>query len=125
MLCLAAKWPHGSPLRKLEVLNPKDGSGNRSSKHHQWLTDEIGHPALSHHIHAVIGLMRASTTWAGLTSSSNGLFRAKGTNSTFWTCRILILPSPSCEVVMHRGHAGHMADGPLRQLPGGITRYGS
>ena len=26
---------------------------------------------------------------------------------------------------MHRGHAGHMADGPLRQLPGGITRYGS
>ncbi len=31
-------------LRELEVLNPKDGSGNRLSKHHQWLTDEIGHP---------------------------------------------------------------------------------
>jgi len=65
-------------LRELEVLNPKDGSGSRMSKHHQWLTDDIGHPALSHHIHAVIGLMRASTTWAGFNQLLKRAFPRKG-----------------------------------------------
>jgi len=52
-------------LEELERKNPKNKSGNRSNRHHQWLTDEVGHPALSQHLHAVIGLMRASGSWEG------------------------------------------------------------
>ncbi len=50
-------------LEELEKKNPKNESGNRVNRHHQWLTDEVGHPALAQHIHAVIGFMRASTKW--------------------------------------------------------------
>lgn len=50
-------------LEELEKRNPKDEKGNRPSKHHQWLTEDIGHPALAQHLHATTGLMRASTTW--------------------------------------------------------------
>jgi hypothetical protein len=37
--------------------------GKRKAKHHQWLTDDVGNPALSQHLHAVITLMRVSRTW--------------------------------------------------------------
>jgi hypothetical protein len=50
-------------LRELEAKNPKDERGNRRSKHHQWLTEDVGHPALARHIHAVVALMRACDTW--------------------------------------------------------------
>lgn len=50
-------------LDKLESLNPKDETGRRPVKHFQWLTDEIGIPALTQHIHAATALMRASDTW--------------------------------------------------------------
>jgi hypothetical protein len=50
-------------LDELQKLNPRDEKGRRKSTHHQWLTEDIGHPALAQHIHAVIGLMRASTNW--------------------------------------------------------------
>ena len=48
---------------ELEKRNPKNASGNRLVRHHQLLTDDIGHPALSHHIHAVILFMKASSNW--------------------------------------------------------------
>jgi hypothetical protein len=35
---------------ELERHNPKDDKGNRKSKHHQWLTEDIGHPALAQHL---------------------------------------------------------------------------
>lgn len=50
-------------IQELERLNPSDGHGARSVKHHQWLTDEIGHPALARHIFEVLGVMRASGSW--------------------------------------------------------------
>jgi len=51
-------------LKELEMKNPKDSTtGRRKAKHHQWLTDDVGHPALAQHLHAVVGLMRASGTW--------------------------------------------------------------
>lgn len=50
-------------LEELQKRNPKDERGNRKAKHHQWLTDDLGLPALAQHIYAVIGFMRASTTW--------------------------------------------------------------
>jgi hypothetical protein len=50
-------------LKELEARNPKDDKGKRRAKHHQWLTEDIGHPALARHLHAVITLMRACDTW--------------------------------------------------------------
>ena len=37
--------------------------GRRKRKHHQWLTDNIGHPKLQEHIASVVTLMRACDTW--------------------------------------------------------------
>lgn len=50
-------------LEELEKKNPKNESGNRTNRHHQWLTDDIGNPALTQHIHAVMGFMRAASKW--------------------------------------------------------------
>jgi hypothetical protein len=49
-------------IEELENRNPI-GGGRRKAKHHQWLTDDVGHPALAQHLHAVITLMRVSKTW--------------------------------------------------------------
>jgi hypothetical protein len=45
-------------LTELENRNPLNEKGGRKHKHHQWLTEDIGHPALAQHLYAVIGLMR-------------------------------------------------------------------
>lgn len=50
-------------LKELEAKNPTDGKGARKAKHHQWLTEDIGHPALAQHLYAVIGLLRIAKTW--------------------------------------------------------------
>lgn len=50
-------------LEELEKLNPKTESGQRRSKHHQYLTADIGHPTLQNHLAAVMALMRASMKW--------------------------------------------------------------
>jgi hypothetical protein len=49
---------------ELDRINPKDEKGKRKAKNHQWLTDDLGHPALSHHMHALLALQRASKDWA-------------------------------------------------------------
>jgi hypothetical protein len=51
-------------LDELRKRNPTDEQGRRKRRHHQWLTDDVGHPALSHHLHTVIAFMRASHDWA-------------------------------------------------------------
>lgn len=66
-------------LEELRSKNPKDNKGNRSAKHHQWLTEDIGHPALAQHLHAVIGFMRASSTWDGFYRMMQRAFPKKGT----------------------------------------------
>ena len=50
-------------IGRLELVNPKLEDGRRKVKHHQWLTQEIGHPALDAHFYALRGLMRMSTRW--------------------------------------------------------------
>lgn len=50
-------------LAELKNRNPKDEKGRRPQKHHQWLSEDIGNPALAQHLHAVIGFMRASSNW--------------------------------------------------------------
>lgn len=52
-------------LAELERINPVTESGYRRHNHHQWLTDDVGHVALSQHMHTTIAFMRASTTWEG------------------------------------------------------------
>ena len=48
---------------ELKRRNPKDNSGNRKAKYHQWLTEDIGHPALQAHLNGAIALMRAAPNW--------------------------------------------------------------
>lgn len=50
-------------LKELEKKNPKDDKGRRKHTHHQFLTQDIGHPALAQHLYGAIGLMRTQQTW--------------------------------------------------------------
>lgn len=65
-------------VKELEARNPKEESGRRKSAHHQWLTEDVGHPALSEHIHAVTGLMRASDDWDQFKRMLDRSFPMKG-----------------------------------------------
>jgi hypothetical protein len=50
-------------LEELERRNPIEG-GRRKGAHHQLLTEDVGHPALAQHLHAVVTLMRVSKSWS-------------------------------------------------------------
>lgn len=50
-------------LDKLQEVNPKTPSGRRKAKHHQWMTEDLGHPKLREHLAAVITVMQLSATW--------------------------------------------------------------
>jgi hypothetical protein len=65
-------------LEELEARNPKDDQSHRRGKHHQWLTEDVGHPALAQHLHAVIGFMRASSGWDQFYRLMNRAFPKKG-----------------------------------------------
>lgn len=65
-------------VKELETRNPKEEGGRRKSTHHQWLTEDVGHPALSEHIHAVTGLMRASDDWDQFKKMIDRSFPRKG-----------------------------------------------
>jgi hypothetical protein len=58
-------WERLAPgiREELESKNPKNERGNRLSKHHQWLTEDVGHPALAQHLYGIIGFMRATDSW--------------------------------------------------------------
>lgn len=48
---------------ELERRMPVTTTGNRKGKLHQLFTDDIGHPALAQHLHAVTTLMKAAASW--------------------------------------------------------------
>lgn len=48
---------------ELEKRMPRNPSGKKKGKLHQLFTEDIGHPALAQHLHAVTTLMRASKNW--------------------------------------------------------------
>ncbi len=50
-------------IEELERRNPVLPSGGRKVKHHQWLSDELGHPALDRHFYALRGLFRSHRAW--------------------------------------------------------------
>lgn len=65
-------------VNELELRNPKEEGGRRKATHHQWLTEDVGHPALSEHIHAVTGLMRACDDWDQFKRMLDRSFPVKG-----------------------------------------------
>lgn len=60
---------HPGIVRELEKNNPYVVPGRRLYKHHQWLTREIGHPALEKHIAIIIAIMKLSKNWIGFKSN--------------------------------------------------------
>jgi hypothetical protein len=50
-------------LEELRRRNPVTESGYRAVKHHQWLSEDIGHPKLNQHFGTVTALMKISPTW--------------------------------------------------------------
>jgi len=45
-------------LKELELRTPKNDSGTRPHKLHQWLSDDVGHPLLAQHLHSLIMFQR-------------------------------------------------------------------
>ena len=50
-------------LTELRRKNPVVAKGRRKHKHFQWLTDDIGDPALKQHLWNLITLMKAANSW--------------------------------------------------------------
>ncbi len=50
-------------LEQLKKKEPKDIHGRRRHRLFQWLTEDVGNPALREHLASVIALMKAATTW--------------------------------------------------------------
>lgn len=65
-------------LAELERKNPSDGKGQRKTKHHQWLTADIGNPALAQHMYALIGFMRAEDDWETFKARFSRAYPKKG-----------------------------------------------
>ncbi len=59
-------WERLAPnlLQELRDRNPKNERGWRRAKHQQFLTEDVGDPALAQHLHALMALMRASSAWS-------------------------------------------------------------
>jgi len=66
-------------LEELEARNPKNERGNRKAKHHQWLTEDVGHPALAQHIYGVVGLMRVTDEWSDFKRLLDRAYPRRGT----------------------------------------------
>lgn len=67
-------------LEELRKKNPVNEKGQRKAKHFQWLTEDIGNPALAQHMYATIGFMRAAPDWRTFMASFARAFPKKGEN---------------------------------------------
>ena len=69
-------------LGELQQRNPKDDRGNRKAKHHQWLTEGVGHPRLAEHLYGLIGLMRAfeNKDWVGFKKAVERAYPKRNSN---------------------------------------------
>ena len=69
-------------LAEMKKRDPPDANGQRKGKLRQWLTDEIGYPALAQHIHALMALQRSAGDgdWAGFYRSVQRAFPKVGEN---------------------------------------------
>lgn len=64
---------------ELERRMPTTESGNRKGKLQQLFTEDIGHPALAQHLHAVTALLKASTSWDQFRMMLDRAFPKRGT----------------------------------------------
>src|ERR1700693_3458587 len=55
------RWP--PRLARVSYRSKSRRGWCKSWWQHQWLTEDVGHPALAQHLHAVITLMRVSKNW--------------------------------------------------------------
>jgi hypothetical protein len=53
-------------LRELEVRNPIRPNGGRKVRHHQFLSEKIGHPELEKHLAIIVAFMQAANSWDDL-----------------------------------------------------------
>jgi hypothetical protein len=67
-------------LDELKKKNPSDANGRRKAKHFQWLTEDIGNPALAQHLYATIGFMRAEDNWHTFKERFSRAFPKRGEN---------------------------------------------
>lgn len=65
-------------LKELQARNPVQENGRRKSPMYWWLTEDVGHPALAQHLHAVVGLMKAADSWDQLMKMINRSFPRRG-----------------------------------------------
>ena len=70
-------------LEELKQRNPTNEKGHRKAKHHQWLTEDIGHPALAQHLYATVGFMRVSKTWDDFVAKMDLAFPKRGDTLQF------------------------------------------
>ena len=78
-------WDRLAPgvREELEKLNPKTTSGNRRGKHHQWLTDDVGHPSLQQHLIGVMAIMRGALQWGPFQRALQRAYPKTNTNFDF------------------------------------------
>lgn len=71
-------------LEELEKKSPRDETGNRKNKLHQWLTDEIGNPLLAQHLHSLIAFQRLALSnsygWNRFVKMVDKVFPKRGSN---------------------------------------------
>ena len=65
-------------LQELEERNPANENWYRKARHHQWLTQDVGHPALAQHLHAIVAFMKVSKTWDQFYQMLNKAFPKRG-----------------------------------------------
>ncbi len=65
-----SRMPPGM-LDELQRLNPSDADGQRSHRHHQFLTDHAGLKALVRQIDITVVLLKAANTWEGFKIALN------------------------------------------------------
>jgi hypothetical protein len=70
-------------LEELEERMPKDDKGRKRGAYTQLFTEDVGHPALAQHLHAVTALMTASRNWDDFKRMINIALPKRGTNLEF------------------------------------------
>lgn len=89
-------------LKELEQKTPKDDKGHRKHLMHRWLTDEVGNPMLSQHLHSLIMFQRLAIAngfgWIRFIKMVDQVLPKKGSNLEF-EFMVEPLPSPADEPV--------------------------
>lgn len=72
-------------IDELRQKNPKDDLGRRRARHHQFLTEDVGHPHLQKQITKTVTLMQASDNWSMFKRLFARVFPRKGDQTDLLT----------------------------------------